>query len=315
MGINFPNTPALNQIYTPVAGQSYIWDGTVWGPVGRSGIPDAPIDSRQYARQDAAWVMVAPLAHGKCQLAYVSTSQIRLRPFDGNGLVINGVMQQVPAAGVTLAPTGLTPSTVYSIYAFMSGTTMTLEASTTAAVQNTAGVYIKTGDSTRTLVGAVYINTGPAFVNTGGICGVRSWFNDPQTSTSANIATNVDVTVNTPFGVVTCYVLLWPGEACDTRIWATLGPTVSASTTGYLICGYANPWPGALTSLGPVVSTSPLAAATTMGLTNSVIVGNSSGVVNLLMIGAMGYVFPAGNVMRYYNTTVTGTVMPGRPSL
>jgi hypothetical protein len=37
MAVNFPNTPALNQIYTPVAGQSYIWDGTVWGPVGRSG--------------------------------------------------------------------------------------------------------------------------------------------------------------------------------------------------------------------------------------------------------------------------------------
>jgi hypothetical protein len=33
------------------------------------------------------------------------------------------------------------------------------------------------------------------------------------------------------------------------------------------------------------------------------------------MIGAMGYVFPAGNVMRYYNTTVTGTLLPGRPSL
>jgi hypothetical protein len=77
--INFPNTPTLNQIYTPVAGQSYIWDGTVWGAVGRSGIPDAPIDSRQYARQDAAWVMVAPLAHGKCQLAYVSARSTSTR--------------------------------------------------------------------------------------------------------------------------------------------------------------------------------------------------------------------------------------------
>jgi hypothetical protein len=313
--INFPNTPTLNQIYTPVAGQSYIWDGTVWGAVGRSGIPDAPIDSRQYARQDAAWVMVAPLAHGKCQLAYVSTSQIRLRPFDGNGLIINGVMQQVPAAGVTFAVTGLTPSTVYSIYAFLSGTTMTLEASATAAVQNTAGVYVKTGDNTRTLVGAVYINTGPGFVNTGGICGVRSWFNDPLTYTFAILGTNVDISVNTPSVVLATYILLWPGEACDTRIWATLGPTVSASTTGYLICGYANPWPGAAASVGALVSTSPLGAAVTMGLSTSTVIGNSTGVVNLVQLAAMGYVFPAGNVMRYYNTTVTGTVMPGRPSL
>lgn len=41
MGFNFPNTPTVNQQYTPVGGPTYTWDGTVWKVTGTSGVVTA----------------------------------------------------------------------------------------------------------------------------------------------------------------------------------------------------------------------------------------------------------------------------------
>ena len=77
-----------------------------------------------------------------------------LKPEGGNLIWINGALETIPDAGVTLAPTGNAANTLYYIYAYMSGSTMMLEYSTTGyAVQTGTGVRIKTGDATRTFVG------------------------------------------------------------------------------------------------------------------------------------------------------------------
>jgi hypothetical protein len=67
---DFPSSPTPGQEYTPpVGGQTYIWQPPRWlvkgiPPVGGSGsgggIPEAPIDSQQYAREDADWTVVEP---------------------------------------------------------------------------------------------------------------------------------------------------------------------------------------------------------------------------------------------------------------
>lgn len=114
---------------------------------------------------------------GQCRLAK-SGANLVLSPYNGNGLTINGTAYAIPSAGVTLAPTALAVGTTYYIYAYMSGATMTLEASTTAHSADTAtGVEIKTGDATRTLVGMARTITGPAWADSETQRFVISWFN------------------------------------------------------------------------------------------------------------------------------------------
>jgi len=125
----------------------------------------------------ALYDYVTSFPFGQCRLVK-SGSNIVLQRYNGVWLTINNTVCTIPSAGVSLAATGLTVTTVYNIYAYMSGATMTLEASTTAhATDSTTGVEIKSGDATRTLVGKVKIITGPAFADTDANRFVISWFN------------------------------------------------------------------------------------------------------------------------------------------
>jgi hypothetical protein len=127
----------------------------------------------------AAAAVVAPV-YGQCKLVK-SGSNLVLLPFNGNQLTIDGRPRAIPAAGVSLAPTGLTPGANVYIYAAMSGGSIVLEASATGHSTSTApgqiGQEIKTGDDTRTLVGFARIITGPAFAYTATQRFVYSWFN------------------------------------------------------------------------------------------------------------------------------------------
>lgn len=115
--------------------------------------------------------------HGECRLTFVSATTLRLVRQNGRSLRINGASQSVPSAGSDLSASGLLANTVYFVYAFMSGATVTLEASTTAPATHTDGVRIKTGDATRTLVGRARTNGSSQFFSVvGGAVGVMSWF-------------------------------------------------------------------------------------------------------------------------------------------
>jgi len=117
--------------------------------------------------------------HGQCRLVYTSSTTLTLLPFNGPGyLQINGSAQQIPGSGVTLANTGLTAATLYYVYAYMSGATMTLEAVTTGHATS-SGIEIKSGDVTRTLVGMIYTGSGSpgTFVDSTSQRYVASFFN------------------------------------------------------------------------------------------------------------------------------------------
>lgn len=114
---------------------------------------------------------------GQCQLTK-DGANLKLSPFNGNKLIINGSVETIPDAGVTLAPTGLTVDTDYRIYAYMDGATMTLEADATVhSTQAGTGVEIKNGDATRTFVGIARTITGVAWQDDRAQRFVRSWFN------------------------------------------------------------------------------------------------------------------------------------------
>lgn len=152
--------------------------------------------------------------HGQCRLVK-SGANLVLNPQNGNKLIINGVSRAIPSAGVSLAPTGLTAG-FYYIYAYMSGATMTLEASTTThATDATTGVEIKSGDATRTLVGAAY-SAAAAFTDQANSRSVISWFNRKSITgraalTTARTTTSTSIAeINTEARV---YFLTWADEA------------------------------------------------------------------------------------------------------
>jgi hypothetical protein len=147
----------------------------------------------------ALYDYVTSFPFGQCRLVK-SGANLVLQRFGGLWLTINDTVYAIPSAGVSLAATGLTPGTTYNIYAYMSGATMTLEASTTAHATNSAtGIEIKSGDATRTLVGMARPITGPAWSDVINQRFVISYFNrrpiqcqaglgSTQTSTSATAA-------------------------------------------------------------------------------------------------------------------------------
>jgi len=154
--------------------------------------------------------------HGQCLLAK-SGSNLVLSPYNGNRLIINGVQQVVPNAGVTLAPTGLSATTLYYIYAYMVSTTMTLEASTTThARDTTTGVEIKSGDATRTLVGMAYVKTAATFADSATQRFVRSWFNETGVGLQNQLPGNVGYATNAFAEIsagIRCEFVSWTGEA------------------------------------------------------------------------------------------------------
>lgn len=155
---------------------------------------------------------VTPL--GQCRLVK-SGANIVLTRFNGQSLWINGTNESVPVGGVTLPPTGLTPTVTYFIYAYMNAGTMTLEASTTAHGTDSYGVEVKIGDGSRTLVGMVRPAAGPVFVDTSIQRFVISWFNKRTLSLVFPLSATMSTSSATYVEVNPSYrleLLTWAGE-------------------------------------------------------------------------------------------------------
>jgi hypothetical protein len=136
------------------------------------------------------------LSHGQCYLSLQSSTLLQLAREGGKYLIIDGTPQEIPETPITCDVTGATAAALYYIYAYMSGSTMTLERSTTARVFDAAtGVWVKTGDTSRTFVGLAMPATGPVWVNTSTDRWVTSYFNRrPRSMRSASISFNTSST-------------------------------------------------------------------------------------------------------------------------
>lgn len=159
---------------------------------------------------------------GQCRLTK-SGANLLLSPYEGNLLTINGVPKPVPDAGITLAASNTAATFVY-IYAFLSSGTMTLEMSTTVpTLQAGTGVKQKTGDATRTLVGAAYTDTGGAWADTNGKLWTLSYFNRKK-KTSRLPFTADRSTISTSFTILnaetTTGFITWSDEE---TYWAITG--------------------------------------------------------------------------------------------
>lgn len=172
------NTGGL--IYSTIIGATYAPNTTTVTVRNESGVLDTGLSQVWFglisAGSDTSLPGGIPI-FGQCRLVK-SGANIVLQPYNGNRLTINNSICLIPTAGVSLAPTGLVPSTLYYIYAFMNGGAMALGASATGhATDANTGIEIMSGDPTRVLVGMAYVITGPAFIDTATRRMVASWFN------------------------------------------------------------------------------------------------------------------------------------------
>ena len=173
---------------------------------------------------------------GQCRLAGVSATQIILNRYDGSRLRINGVGQTIPAVGVSLTNTGLAASTLYYIYAFMSGSTMTLEASTTGHVTSTVdGTEIKSGDATRALVGAVYTTAATPGQFQDGVTarGIASWYNRKRKQLESNNTSGASTAANVTYAELSSGSrVLVVGWFPEDMVEASVRGSVSTSIAG-----------------------------------------------------------------------------------
>ncbi len=168
-------------------------------------------------------VAVAPWACGR--LAYVSATQIKLSPHDGDLIRIAGVDYQIPSGGVTAANTSvyvngtagqnLAASTLYYVYLFNNSGTLTVNFSTTGhltdATAGNVGTEIESGNNACTLIGMVYTNASSQF---GGAALVASWFSRQNKAVSGTVS-NFTTTATTRTTIASNVVqfLAWSDDA------------------------------------------------------------------------------------------------------
>jgi hypothetical protein len=179
-------------------------------------------------------------APGQCRLQVDSTSQVSLQRFAGGYLPLkiggNWEAKLIPSTGPTLANTGLTAATLYYLYAYDNSGTLTLEASTTGHVTDSdTGVEVKSGDVSRTLVGAALMGAGtPGTFQAIGV-GTLSWFNGSPEGTIGN-----------PVAALTtgAYGPLWKLTPLDQSGWSWVNQdsaaVVQSGGVVYLTSGAAN---------------------------------------------------------------------------
>lgn len=206
-----------------VSGKSDGADGTLVQPskwnanenVG--GGVDGQIAARDSVAIDGGSWVDPPMFHqGGATIKINSTTQLQLNVGQIPLKLANGWITRTITAAVTLSPT-LTANTTFFLYAFDNAGVTTLEASTTGHVTDaTFGVEVKSGDSTRTLVGMFRVNNTPALVDSGSQRFALSWFNrKAKISATATFATSVSTTSTTFAEIATALraeFLCWADE-------------------------------------------------------------------------------------------------------
>lgn len=212
------------------------------GGTGRTNLDDVKADLGIPDKLDKAGV-----TFGNCQLT-LSGGSLLLSRFNGRLLTLGGVHQLIPSGGVTLSASGLTPGNLYYIYAYMSGSTMTIGASTvTPAVDATTGLQVRSDDANQTLVGQVYIGTGPAFNDSDVMRHVRSWFNEKPVLLFAQGAgfTTTSTSLTVLNASLDIEWLLWPGESITVEASAELYSSING-VNNYIGIGFNNSAPAAI---------------------------------------------------------------------
>lgn len=257
-------------------------------------------------QEDALWK-----GHGQGRLVFASSTSVLLVRHNGRFLVINTRSEEIPGGGVSLSNSGLSASTFYYVYAFMSAGVMTLEASTSAPVVfSNNGVVVKNvaGGESHTLVGILFTNSATQFEDGPKARHVRSYFNRKAEALfnvdlgSAQTISTTGATVEVPNSRVS--FVAFGGEVFHgTAQWRD---TTQAATLSTVYLGAGIDGASSLTSSLVPPSTNAIFLASTVVAT----VGSTAG----QHYGAM-FVFinsGGGNLSIGQFSSIVATLQPGQ---
>jgi len=122
----------------------------------------------------AVATVMDPWSTHDCRLDWASTTTVKLSRFGGQYLMINGVRQVIPAAGVTYNVSALNGN--YYVFAYMVGSVMTLGATGGSYANDSFGMPCVNGDGGTVLVGLAYVGSG-SMAHAGYVC---SYWNRKQ---------------------------------------------------------------------------------------------------------------------------------------
>ena len=247
-GVNFTYTAATKTLAfitgAPPVGTNNVYvrygQALPQGTVDTANLSDGSVTtSKLAAAAVTAPKLVAALRgamHGKCILTK-SGANLLLSQRDGQ-TVVDGAdnVLTVPSAGLTVAPTGASATTLYYVYtkdANADGVLDDLAISTTAPTTATNGIRHKTGDTASVLVGMAYVKTAATFADSSTQRFVRSWFNDPGVATTAPLGANTPL-ANTSYAEVASSIrneiVLWAGETIQMQCSGTVSSNGSGNT-------------------------------------------------------------------------------------
>ena len=258
------------------AGQSaeFITDGNSWVVGFRGIMPERTLSTDAQTFTDAQKQQLLANAdivipHGQCRLIYVSPTQIRLDPCNGNKIFINGNYRPIPAGGVTLSNAGMSAGTLYYIQASWNGSAIVLSFSATPPVIDPVygnkvwgGGGSDAANRLYALVGAVSTVAGAQFRDDYNYRGVASYYNRRNVyfggavtgGSGVNVASGTFVNLGT-----ISYAFTWSDEAtimhaaadaANTNQGWTCSVSNSADGTVYGLDGSAHtPFAGYLTNL------------------------------------------------------------------
>jgi len=252
------------------AGTTITIGGALFTPSANGDVPASGGGTANFLRADGTWnpPPLPPLANitGQCQLAYVDATHIRLNRKNGSKLKINGALYDVPSAGVIaditncylngVAASALVAGTTYNVFAFVLAGAVTLDFSTTARATDTTvgndGVEVKSGDSSRSLVGKVIAFAGPNVGDNSTSRGVISWFNRRQRVAQSYVPSGSTSSTGWVGAGSVITFLTWGDEEIEFNLTGyTLNSAVSNNQTQITVDGgaVASPMPaGAIVS-------------------------------------------------------------------
>jgi hypothetical protein len=221
------NSVTRTQIYRSTNANAAV----IWAPGTKDVICGLPGPSNVTAADLDLFVSLLNVNHSSCgRLTYVSSTQLKFAPYNGDKIKIGGVWYSIPSGGITAANTSiflngsannLIGTTTYLVCLFNNAGTLTFDflSTLTHAPDTSAGnvgVEIPTGDSSRTVIGLIRtLPTTATFADSATQRFVISWLNRrtksvqnsftvPRTTTSASL-----VEVNTE---IRCEFLTWGDE-------------------------------------------------------------------------------------------------------
>ncbi len=214
------------------------------------------------------------------RLSLVSATSLKFVPYNGAMLKIAGNAYLIPSGGIAglgntascfkngTASSALAASTFYYVYAFLNGSTVTADfwdvasggAHATSATAGNVGTEIRSGDDTRTLIGAVYTDASAHLNDSDANRTVLSWFNR-QPKRLQNAFTATRTTTSTTFAEINSEI------RCTFITWADDPPSIGFTGQFFMTGGAA----GVIAGIGldngtaTITPTSACASSTVSG--------------------------------------------------